>query len=239
MKPMDANNKTPVNGATKIVEYNFTPEILSRINLSISPSIWRIISDYAETIKNITFELWGVNTFRFGDEYIRGDYCDWHGQYTFGTCWSQGCKIRLTPQAGILFELKKLPPMPPDHIATTIENFKLQYRNHRNNLAINPTNRDYNIPPFYENCFTDVTRNLSNKILDHVTSNNHDFIVDSLIMSYVELKKRHNFVKLYLHIINSGDKYADVALIYKYKEICEELEWIQRIGENNHSIQFV
>lgn len=68
-------NKYAFSKVVEVVEYNFNPTFLSSlINKSNFPMpLLRIISDYAESVKKMRFELWD-------------EYCNWFGEYTCGSC---------------------------------------------------------------------------------------------------------------------------------------------------------
>jgi len=83
--------------SVEIVTYDTRPETLKAciLRVKLPDALWRMISAFLIPTP-ITFELWKLA------EYT---YANWYGQMSYGTCWFRGCKIWLTPAAGLTMQL--------------------------------------------------------------------------------------------------------------------------------------
>lgn len=242
---------------TKIVGYDFNAETLYVIYKAIPLSIWRIISDYAETVKNITFELYEINCARVNTErlevkyengFARAQNCNWYGRYTFGTCWFRGCKVWLTPRAGYSFENV----MASRGIDDMKKLLGQQLGKHKKDLKTCPERYNTNYIPLRDGSPKEIvkkitTRSSRNYFVDH--DDNGDVYCRLDALSILNLYKIRGNIRddaeIYLNEESSGRSVpdpsegdADVVIIYELDAICKELEWVQRIGEINHSVRF-
>lgn len=243
---------------TKIVEYNFGPDVLHKLHSLIPLPIWRVISDYAETIKSATFELWGIDSIRYENGNVRAQNCNWYGHYTYGTCWFRGCKIWLTPIAGYVFQnIPEFTYIYSNENQYTVEMKKLigkQFGKHSKDLKkyslTGNMNYDTFLQPFREESPIETMNTLHGGIYNALPYSDSSQIGRKsisweILQSY---KKRGNLTEsavIYLYDCNhsnpndSSEGGVEVAIIYNLDAICKELEWIQTIAENNHSVRFL
>jgi len=133
---------------TKVVEYNYDPEVLREIIKWIPLPLWKIISNYISKVKKVIFELWdeenGVN---FENGYLKAKNCNWYSEYSYGTCWFRGCKVWLTPKSGYIFRnLPRLRYVEYDFAKLPTEQLKQemekQFGQHRKKLKHSPNDYD-------------------------------------------------------------------------------------------------
>ena len=230
------------------IKYNFTPSILYDMCSILILPIWKIISKYASQIDEMIFEV--VDS---GDPYNdKSDYyCNWYGKYTCGSCWCRGCSVWLTPRSGYIFN--NIPNYHYEDSDEYIANMKSiigkQFGQHRRDFKKNPERYNTSSLCFREGSpkevvkiiSQDTSRDTSRKYLFNLIDPDYDRRIVALnILEVYRIRGRFDEIKTKIYISQDGQSVddAEIAIIYELDEICEELRWVQDIGETNHDIRF-
>lgn len=241
---------------TKVVEYNYDPEVLHKIIKWMPLSLWKIISGYTSEIKKAIFELWDAeNGVYFENGYLKAKNCNWYSEYSYGTCWFRGCKIWLTPKSGYIFKnLPRLGNILCNIAKSRIEPLKQemgkQFGQHRKKLKHSSKDYDSHEQSFREGSPKELIENIQNGIKrktagDLYNVGDPDF--DNRLVEFEILRKYKlpKSTEIYLDANGNSDTEnqleggVEIALIYDIQSLYAELEWIQEIGEKNHDVNFM
>lgn len=209
----------------EIVEYDFRAETMYKLDSMLFLSLWRIISDYVEDVKHVTFEIWKLR-----GQSDNSRYCNWFGEYTFGTSNTTAVysnKIWLTNKSGWTF--KNLSNDNYGYKENVLHDVCEQF-----NSAL-PDRLDYDSKKRAFGFAVEGFHCVGDKV-------NYCHNMENLLQAYLTSPlDPHISIFSISHTICDRDPKScgvNVAFIKNIDELCREVDWIYSIGSKQLDIDF-